>query len=322
MPRSSNAVNIRLISKISTLYYHYDLTQQQIANRLRLSRPKVSRLLKQAKELDIVQITVKTPEDDFVDLENYLENKFKLKEVIITEVDLPASSESDFMMKRRLGLAGANYLHRTVSEKDKIGVTWGTTLRQLVDMVQPKPMNDVHVVQTLGGVGPPEAKTHGTDISRSLSHLLNCKLTVLPAPGIVENIEAKKVLMSDRRVKSALKLFDQLNLAFVGIGAIETNPVLKENNIEISDSIREEIISSDSIGDIGLNFFDIEGKEVRTGLSELLLGISLDQLKSVDMVVGIAGGDKKFNSILGALRGEFINVLITDHITADKLAEI
>ncbi len=322
MARSSNAVNIRLISKISTLYYHYDLTQQQIANRLRLSRPKVSRLLKQAKELDIVQITVKTPEDNFVDLENNLENKFKLKEVIITEVDLPESSESDFMMKRRLGLAGANYLDRTISEKDKIGVTWGTTLRQLVDMVQPKLMKDVHVIQTLGGIGPPEAKAHGTDISRSLSHLLNCKLTVLPAPAIVENIEAKKVLISDRRVKSALKLYNQINLAFVGIGAIETNPVLKKNNIEIPDSLREEIINSNAIGDIGLNFFDIDGNEVKTGLNELLLGISLEQLKNVDMVVGIAGGEKKFNSILGALRGEFINVLITDHITAGKLAEI
>jgi deoxyribonucleoside regulator len=321
MPRSSDAVNIRLISKISTLYYHYDLTQQQIADRLRLSRPKVSRLLKQAKELNIVQITVNAPNGDYLDLENHLERKFNLKEVIITEVDLPDSPESDFMMKRRLGQASANYLYRTVSEKDKIGMTWGTTLQHLVDMVPPKPMNEVHVIQTLGGVGPPEAKAHATDISRTLSHLLNCKLTVLPAPAIVESREAKNVLLSDRRVKSALKLFDQINLAFVGIGAIETNPVLKKSNIEIPDCLREEIISSDAVGDIGLNFFDIKGNEVRTELTDLFIGISLDQLRKVDMVVGIAGGEKKFNSILGALRGDFLNVLITDHVTAEKLSE-
>jgi deoxyribonucleoside regulator len=322
MPRSSNAVNIRLISKISTLYYHYDLTQQQIAKRLRLSRPKVSRLLKQAKELNIVQITVNTPEGDFLDLENSLENKFGLKEVIITEVDLPDQNDSDFMLKRKLGMTAANYLHRTVSEKDKIGVTWGTTLQQMVDMFQPKPMNNVHVIQTLGGLGPPEAKAHATDISRSLSHLLNCKLTVLPAPAIVDNSEAKNVLLSDRRVKSALKLFDQINLAFVGIGALETNPVLKKNNIEIPDLLREEILSSDAVGDIGLNFFDIKGNEVETGLKDMFIGISLKELKDVDTVVGIAGGEKKYNSILGALRGEFINVLVTDHITAEKLASI
>lgn len=321
MPRKSDPVNLRLLSKVSILYYHHDLRQQEIADRLRLSRPKVSRLLKQAKDLNIIQISVTVPDSNFLELENLLENKFGMKEIVITEIDEPADSQSNSILKRQLGLAAANYLDRTVSEGDKIGVTWGTTLQELVDMLQPKPVGNVHVVQALGGVGPPEAKAHATDISRRLSQLLNSRLTLLPAPAIVDSAEAKRVLLSDRSVKAALSLFSEINIAFVGIGALQTNPVLKKENSEILSSVRNEILHSDAIGDIGLNFFDINGKEIDTKLQNLFIGISLRELKKVDTVIGIAGGKEKFKAILGALRGGFINVLITDQFTAEKLAE-
>jgi deoxyribonucleoside regulator len=320
MARPTNTVNTRLISKISTLYYHFDLTQQEIADRLRISRPKVSRLLKQAKELNIVQVSVNAPDSAFLNLENLLENKFRLKEVIITEIDLHDDSQSESILKRQLGIAAANYLLRSVSEGDVIGVTWGTTLQEMVDMLQPKPIKNVHVVQTLGGVGPPEAKAHATDISRRLSQLLDSRLTLLPAPAIVDSAEAKKVLLADRRVKAALDLFAKINIAYVGIGGLTTNPLLRKENLEIPGLVKNDILNLNAVGDIGLNFFDIEGKKINSEFKKLFIGISLEELKKVDIVIGIAGGKGKFEAILGALRGGYINVLITDQITAEKLA--
>jgi len=313
------AQNVRLISKVSSLYYNYDLTQQEIANRLRLSRPKVSRLLKQAKELNIVQVTVKAPEGAFLELENQLETKFNLKEAIVTEVDLPEENHSESILKRQLGQAAADYLHRSIADNDVIGVTWGTTLQAMIDRLQPKPVKGVHVVQALGAVGPPEAKAHATDISRRLSQLLGSTLTLLHAPAVVHSSEVREALLSDPRVKKALDQFHRINVAYVGLGAMNTNPVLQSGSAELPEGLKKELMNSDAIGDIGLNFFNIDGEEVVTSLKDLFFGITLDELREVDTVVGIAGGCDKLQTIRGALNGRLVDVLITDQHTAEKL---
>lgn len=319
MARTKDPIDIRLISKISSMYYNQDYNQQQIADRLHLSRPKVSRMLKQAREQGIVQITITTPNGNFVELEHSLENKFGLKEVILVESDPEMPAE---VIKRQIGSAAANYLNRTAQEGDIIGVTWGTTLQAMVESMQPKPIDGLHIVQALGGVGPPEAKAHATDISRRLSQLLNAKLTLLPAPGIVGSVQAKEVLMNDPQVKNALNLFSKINTLYVGIGALNTNPVLNKKSEELSESTCREIFDSEAVGDIALRFFDTNGKETDTRLKDLILGVSPEQIMQIKTVVGIAGGPEKAEVIHAALTGKNINVLISDSQTAQKILEI
>lgn len=321
MSRPVDPIDLRLITKVSSLYYHRNLNQQEIAGRLQLSRPKVSRLLKKARKLGIVQISITLPENHFIDKEILIEKKFQIKEVVIVEGETEENEHSGQTLKRQLGIASAAYLQRTLSGDDIIGVTWGTTLQSMVESLNPTPAEEVHIVQMLGGVGPPEAKAHATDISRRLAGLFNCKLTLLPAPGIVDSRDAREVLLADRRVKHTLSLFRELSTAYVGIGALETNPVLVQGNHEIPEDLLQEILNSGAVGDIGLNFFDRDGREIPTRFREQMIGIPFDELKQAETVVGIAGGRKKYHAILGALKGGYIDVLITDHHTADKLIE-
>lgn len=316
MPRTKDPIDVRLLSKISSMYYNQNYNQQEIADRLQLSRPKVSRMLKQAREQGIVQIMVATPNGNYVELENALEKKFGLKEAILVESDSDMSAD---MVKRQIGSAAARYLDRTVNEGDVIGVTWGTTLQAMVDSIQPKPIDNLHIVQALGGVGPPEEKAHAADISRRLSQLLNAKLTLLPAPGIVGSVQAKEVLLDDPQVKNALNLFQNIHSLYVGIGALETNPVLNGKSEEISESVSKEIFRSDAIGDIALRFYDSNGNEVNTTLKDLVIGVSPKEMMQIDTVVGIAGGQEKAKVIHGALTGKNINVLISDSMTAERI---
>lgn len=309
----------RLLTKVSSLYYEHDCNQQTIANRLHLSRPKVSRLLKKARQIGIVQISVKKHQETFLELENDLEDKFNLKEAVILKVDAKASQDS---VRNQIGAAGAEYLYRTVKKGETIGVTWGTTLQAMTDSMINNPIPNTHVVQVLGGVGPPEAKAHATDISRRFSQLLGSKLSLLPAPGIVGSAAAKEVLLSDRQVKNTLALFSKIDTLFVGIGAISTNPVLDKNSDELTSETYHEILQSEAVGDISLRFFNIEGEEVESELKNLVIGISVDEIKSIDTVVGVATGKEKVDAIRGALNGELIDVLITDSITAQAICDI
>ncbi|MBN2046341.1 MAG: hypothetical protein JW750_00755 [Anaerolineaceae bacterium] len=74
-------------------------------------------------------------------------------------------------------------------------------------------------------------------------------------------------------------------------------------------------------GDILLRFFDHSGKLVKTGLDRRVISMSLEQLRGVNRAIGVAGGKRKYDAILGALRGKWINVLITDHFTANWLLD-
>lgn len=319
MPTTNDAADLRLMSKVSSLYYVQDLKQRQIAERLHLSRPKVSRLLQQARDRGIVQISVTPPEGNFVALEAELEGRYGLEEVLITASPFSDANGDAALLKRQIGIAAARYLRRTVEDGDVLGVTWGTTLQAMMQALQPVTTHDVHVVQTLGGVGPPEAEAHAADLSRRLAHLLDGRLTALPTPGIVDSAAARNVLLADRHTQAALELFPKITTAYVGIGALATNPIFTEDP-SVPESARDELLASQAVGDIALRFFDADGRPVSSSLDDRLIGITLDQLRQADRVVGVAGGPPKTEAILGVLRGRLVDVLITDHATAAEIA--
>lgn len=320
MATTEDAGELRLMSKASTLYYLQGLNQREIADRLHLSRPKVSRLLQRARDRDIVQISVTSPEDNFVDLETKFEERFDLEEALITSSGLSETNAPPAFLKQQIGTAAARYLRRTVEAGDVLGVTWGTTLQAMMQALQPTDTEDVHVVQTLGGVGPPEAEAHAADLSRRLAHLLDGRLTALPTPGIVDSPQARDVLVSDRHARTALELFSDLTTAYVGIGALSTNPIFDEDPA-VPDQTYDALVDAGAVGDIALRFFDEDGTPVHTRLDDQLIGITLEQLHATDCVVGVAGGPEKIDAIHGALRGQHVDVLITDHLTATKIAE-
>lgn len=316
MPRKPNPVDLRLLHKIGKLYYEQKLTQQEISERLRLSRPKVSRLLQRAEEEGLIQITVLTPPGSYAEIEHQLESRFGLKEAVVVEVERGASSYS---VLREIGQAAADYLQRTLEPGDIIGLSWGTTLNAVVNALQPVDVRDIHVVQMIGGLGAPEAEVHATDLCRRIARLLNAKLTLIPAPGIASNMQIKEALLSELHVQAALDLFSRVRVAFVGIGVPTPTSVLMRDSTIMPPDKLEVLLSLGAVGDIGLHFFDTWGNPVDSSLDELVIGASRPQMQNMERVVGVAGGIDKLAAIFGALSGGWLDVLITDSQVANSL---
>ena len=319
MARPKRPVDRRLLSRVSRLYYLEDCTQREIAERFRISRPTISRLLKRAREEGIVQISVNAGEGHY-ELERRLEVQYGLQEALIVDFD-PAYSRPE-MLKRALGRAAAEYFQRTLQEGDRIGVSWSATMQMMMQALQPVHAKDIRIVQTLGSVNP----STGTDalaaeLSHSLARHVGGAYTMLPAPGIVDDSNTRAVLMADSNLQAALALFSQLTVAYTGISALETNLVFRRLGGFIDDDIYRSIRDAGAVGDIGLRFFDRDGRPVRTVLDDRVIGITLDELRQVPRAVGIAGGQQKTGAIATALRGGLVNVLITDLSTARRLVE-
>ncbi|NDJ76674.1 MAG: sugar-binding transcriptional regulator [Chloroflexi bacterium] len=315
MARKPNPVDLRLLSKVSKLYYEQDLTQQEISERLRLSRPKVSRLIQQAHKEGIVQITVLSPQDSFADLEQALEQRYHLQEAVVVEIDAGLAQEA---VSRQIGIAAANYLQRTIQHDDVIGVFWGVTLNGMVNALQPCEVKNAHVVQMVGGLGPPEAEEHATGLCRRMARLLNGTLTLLPAPGLVDTPQVKDVLLTDSYVQGAFDAFASINVAYIGIGSASPTSWIMRNQVLTASEI-ETLQRKGAVGETALRFFDDNGQPVYSNLDHRVIGITLDDLKQVDRVVGMAGGPEKDAVVRAALNGSIVDVLITDHILAERI---
>jgi len=305
----------RLLVKISKMYYEEGLSQDDIILRLNLSRSKISRLLQQARDEGIVQITVNTPKHLFSELETRLEKLFGLYEAIVVETQAGDSQEN---IIRELGVAAAGYLERSVGTTTTIGISWGSTLHGMVAALHSNRLPKTKVVQIIGGLGQPEAEVHATDLCHRLARSLGSQLTLLPAPGIVSTEQARDVLLADLFIQRAMSMFDHLDIAFVGIGTPAPESLLGSI---LSSTELEALLQNGAVGDIALRFFDIQGQPVQSEIDQRVIGITFAQLKRTRRVVGISGGVEKFQSVLGALRGKLINVLITDSINAEKLLQ-
>jgi len=317
MPRPRSAPDLYLLSKVSTLYYLRDQTQQEIAERIGLSRPAVSRLLRDAQTHGIVQITISPPEGLHLDLETRLEERFGLDVVRVVPVETGTSAD---LIRRQIGATAAGFLARSVQPGETIGLAWGTTLSAMVQAMAPLATENVHVVQTLGGIGPPAAEAYAAELVRRLAQLLGASPILFPTPGVVATAEVRNVLLEDPHVQAALGHFDTLDTIYVGIGAIGTNPVLNDGGA-LPPETNAALVEAGAVGDIALRFFDAAGAPVRTSLDDRILGITAEQLHKVPRVVAVAGGPEKVEAIHAALKSKMVDVLITDRGTAEELVQ-
>jgi DNA-binding transcriptional regulator LsrR (DeoR family) len=316
MSRPPALPDLYLLSKVSTLYYERDQTQQEIAERLRISRPMVSRLLSEARRRGIVQISILPPPGARVELESALEEKYGLENVQVVPVDPATNPEG---RRRQIGASAAAYLARTLQPKDTLGMSWGSTLSAMVRALAPLASSGVRVVQMLGGVGPPDSDSYGSALVRRTAQLLHASPVLLPAPGIVATSAVRDSLRKDAHVRTALRELDSLTTAFVGLGALATNAVLNDGH-SLSRGTRSELLAAGAVGDISMRFFDENGAPVKTSLDDRVLGITTAQLRKVPRVVAIAGGLDKVDAIAAALHAGIVNVLITDQSAAEALA--
>lgn len=311
-----------LLYKIAKAYYEDGLTQDQIGKRFGLSRIKISRLLQQARQTRVVQISITPPAGSFGDLEREMEKVFGLDEVVVVGVNGStdggenAASQADVLP--RLGHAAAAHLARVLGDQQLVAISWGTTLLATVDALAPQHLPEVRVVQMLGGLGRLDAETYGSELTLRMAQMLGAKMRLLPAPGIVASKLVRDALLQDIHIADTLAMAARADVALVGLGVPAPGAVVMQAGILTAQDM-EELHAAGAVGDIALRFFDAAGAAVTHPINDRIVGLDLDQIRGIPRVIGVAGGRGKLPVILGALRGHLIDVLITDEVTAHQL---
>lgn len=308
---------LRQMAKVARLYHEQGIKQPEIAVRLGLSQARVSRLLKQAEAVGIVKTTVHLPPGVFADLEDQLEQRYSLREVVVVDT----GDETEAVIPA-LGASTAAYLETALVGVESIGISsWSETLLATVQAMRPLGKNGTRqVVQVLGGLGRPNSQAHATRLTERLAQYLGAQAVFLPVPGVVSSSGIHDSLMEDTHVREVFGKFGDLSVVLLGIGSLNPSRLIRESGNVISDHDFRALREAGAVGDICQRFFDAEGRYIDTVMHDRVLGISPEQLIRIPRRVGVAGGSSKFEAIQAAARGGWIDTLITDHHTAERLA--
>jgi len=309
----------RLLVKVARLYYERDMIQSKIGQRLRISRQKVQRLLQRARDENVVRIWIQPILGVYSDLEKELEDRFGLQEALIVETTAYADQT---VISRELGGGAAKYLLRVVKPRDKIVISnWSRAINGMVDALRFarfKSPEGVLIIQGLSELVYPCATCDPGDLTRSLSRALGGRALLIPAPGLAANPVAHAVFCADPIVAHVLNQARTADMAFMGIGTVELEPAPAWGDI-VSPAELSELVNRGAIGEINLRYFDQNGQPVISSLDDRVVGLTLDESQQIERTICVTGGAEKFRAVRGALNGKLANVLITDHVTAQRL---
>ncbi|WP_088041680.1 sugar-binding transcriptional regulator [Bacillus sp. EAC] len=305
----------RLIIDAARLYYDSDFSQQEIATQLGISRPTVSRLLQQAKELGYVRIEIIDPLEDNQELARKLKKKYNLQTVEVCFSPIDDYNEVTQIITKK----AADVLVDIVHDGDIVGVTWGTTMYHIATKLNKKSVKGVEVIQLNGGISYSKTNTYASETVHLFAEAFNTVPRYLPLPIIFDNPQVKQMVESDRHIGRLIELGKRSNVAIFTVGTVKKDALLFR--VGYLNGKEEEDLQTHAVGDICSRFFTKEGQIYSKLLNSRTIGLELDELRSKEKSILVAGGEKKTDSIHGALVGKYANILITDQFTAKRLLE-
>ncbi|SNT61392.1 DNA-binding transcriptional regulator LsrR, DeoR family [Streptosporangium subroseum] len=314
--RMVTADHLRLLARVARMYHEQGMRQPEIAAALSISQPRVSRLLKEAITRGIVRTVVVLPDGVHTELEEDLQRRYSMRDAVVVDA---GGAQGDVIPA--LAAAAAAYFDATFKGGDVIGISsWSETLLAAVDRMHPKNTQVAdRVMQVVGGVGSPEAQVHATRLISRLSDVTRARPVFVPSAGVVGTPLVRDALLQDRAVVEVMAQWDELTVVLVGIGSLEPSPLLLRSGNAVGHTDQEELRSLGAVGDVCLHFFDAEGNVVDSAFDRRVVGINVETFRAVERRVAVAGGRRKYSAIKAALRGGWVNVLITDLEVAQRL---
>jgi DNA-binding transcriptional regulator LsrR (DeoR family) len=298
------------VYQAARMYYLEDATQNEIANRLGVSRPTVSRLVSEARRAGLVRIEVVDPfQDETAVLAERLRVVLGLQAVYLAAVTHTATLGVDLAEPVA---AAVEAMH--LAPGDAVLVSSGSTVHAIAHGVVP-PMPGVQLVPTVGGQADPNQWFQTNEITRAAAERSGAIPTFLFAQALPSEA-LRASLDEDPAFQHVVGLWGRATGAILGIGAPVATRDAMARGLPVDDAVFDR-----ATGDVCLNFTGPDGEAIEFPGSERMVRTSREVLAAVPHAVGVAVGTVKVPSIISAVRGRLVNELVTDAATARALLD-
>ncbi|WP_034271224.1 sugar-binding transcriptional regulator [Haloechinothrix halophila] len=305
-----------LTIRAAELYYGSHLTHGQIAQRLGVSRFKVGRLLRQAREIGLVRIEITHPTARVIDVENQVLTRFGLRAAHVVHTD-----DSDPAATRwRVGRAAADFVSALRPSPRRLGISWGTAIAAFARALPTDWCRGVDLVQIKGGASRSTRLTWSHEALVRIARSTHGTLHELSVPAIVDQAEVRTSLERLRPIAETLAAGRRADVKMVTVGALGRECSLAQVGY-LDEADIERLETAGAIGDINSRFVTIDGQIADPALDARTLGLSLEDLSSGGNTVAVVTGVAKATAITAALRSGAVDVLVTDEATAQAVLD-
>lgn len=295
-----------LMVKAAWYYYFENLTQQAIADRLSISRMRVIKLLETARQTGVIQFRLRSDGVGMAQQSHDLIKKYHLKDVFL----IPETAADDSHPNESIARAGAMYIADRLGDNACINVGYGDTLSRTLNHLATMVQNPVTCVSLTGGVS--------NYLPNARSNVFNAHLFLMPAPLLASSPEMAAAMRSESSVSEVIRMAQLSSFTLVGIGAMhDSATIVKSGALNQNDLFYLKM--NNAVGDVLCHFLDRDGQLIHTPIEDRLISTSLEQLKEMPNVIGLAAGASKAEAIRAVLRGGYLDILITDEPTAALL---
>jgi len=304
------------LTEVARAYYLENRTQEEISRSLGISRSQVSRYLTEARQEGIIQICIMEPYTCESSLGKKLQDRYPhLNHVVVA----PVFDSSPEAVRSIVGRYAANFLLDTLQPGQKLALGCGRTLEAMVRALPEKVVSNITVIQAMGNLGHEAHKIDYNEIARTAAEKLGGNMHTLSAPAILgkDSVDAETFIQSNQMLQKALAIAKNADVCMAGIGSMESDVVYTQFGLIHPDELNE--LRGLAVGDILGHFFDINGIKQATAFESRLVGISLDDLHKIPASIIVGGGLDKVAPLLGAIRGKFVNALVSDEQTIHSL---
>lgn len=298
--------------QVAKLYYNGGCSQEQIAEIFQVSRPKVSRMLALARSLKIVEFKICDSPLLIDKMQQQLREYLAIDEVIIVP-----SGNTPSHSQQMAGRMAAEYLHEHLFNGISIGVTWGTTTESMISQFQlKKAVSGATIFQLAGGMPTSKVSFDGRSLILALSQKLHAEYSLLQAPFLVSSKAVRDTLMAEPEIATHFQRCAHIDMAFIGISSLlpEKSTPYKAGYISLQQA--RELVETGFATDICGSRIYTDGSVRDNPISDRVIAIPLQQLRSIPNIVAVATGEDKVSNICSAAKGGFITTLITDEVTA------
>ncbi len=309
MPRTSELI---LTARVARGYYLQGKSKSELAAEMKISRFRVARLLEAARRDGTVRIEIHTPGVVDTELSAQLQEHFGLRHAIVLDLtdDDPAN------LRVRLGEAAAELLSDIATSDDVIGLAWARSLRGIGTL--PAPLPGCAAVQLTGALTGPDG-SDVLELVRRVARAGGGAAHVFYAPLVVPDAATARTLRRQPDVARAAAMVAEVTIAAVGIGAWSAGQSTIFDTID--QPSREKARQLGVRAEISGAFIDEDGRQVTTPLSKRIIGITAEQLASIETVLAVAYGEGKADAVRYALKGGLVNALVTHSALARKVLE-
>jgi DNA-binding transcriptional regulator LsrR (DeoR family) len=300
--------------QVARLYFDENLSQQEIATRLGVSRSLIAHYLQHARESGIVRVQIINPASTCTDLAAAVKKATGIKQITV----IPNPRGSQTLTLRAVAEAAAAFLTEKLKDGDAFGLAWGRTTAQVVDLLTPPRARRVDVLPLMGESGHSVIHSQMNQMVMLAAQRLRAKAHFLSLPMVVSSASLRKALFNEAGIQDVFGLWGRVNLACVGIGVVPPVPGMI---VYIGEEYMPKLVEAGAVGDLCGIYFNREGQIIQSGLENRVIAASLEQLQAIDCLVAVACGGDKAVAVLGAVRTGLISALFIDQDMAEQMLD-